>query len=80
MTNPYVSALILVAIFAFAWWGNRQPDPPKAPARPVVASSDGEWLALPFQLIAGLAGLAWCLVGLAVFLSPLLILVWLVAR
>lgn len=55
------------------------PDPP-APQRPQDASADTDWLVLPFQAVAGLAGLCWCAVGLLVFLSPLLVLAWLVLR
>lgn len=70
-----------LACLAFAVWGHFGPhaapyhrSPAKAPQRPVAASDDGEWLLLPFQLIAGLAALCWCLLGLLVFLSPLLLL------
>lgn len=70
-----------LACLAFAVWGHWGPhaepyyrSAPKAPQRPVVASDDGAWLLLPFQLVAGLAALCWCLLGLLVFLSPLLIL------
>jgi hypothetical protein len=69
-----------LACLAFAVWGHMGPHAEpyhrsaKAAARPVAASDGGAWLLLPFQLVAGLAALCWCLLGLLVFLSPLLIL------
>lgn len=60
---------LLIANTIAAW---RNPLPKAPPTRPVAASDDAEWLLLPFQLVAGLAGLCWCLIGLGVFLAPLL--------
>ena len=59
--------------------GYRNPLPPTPPQAPQDGSDAGEWLWLPFQLIATLAGLCWGLILLAVFLAPLLFvaaLVW----
>jgi hypothetical protein len=69
------SGLLLAVLAAFIYTihlGYNDPTPRAAPGRPVGASSDAEWLLLPFQLIGGLAALLWCLLGLLVFLGPLL--------
>jgi len=79
LTRALGAVLMLAPAVALMWLGSR-PRPVDPPARPVAASSDAEWLLLPFQLVAGLAGLLWCLAGLALFLSPLLVLAWLVVR
>lgn len=60
--------------------GYRNPLPPTAPQAPQDASDAGEWLALPFQLVAGLAGLLWLAIAALVFVSPVLALAWLVLR
>jgi hypothetical protein len=75
--------VIMIGVpLALIWLGSccPAPTPAKRPQAPQDASSDREWLLAPFQLLAGLAGLCWCLIGVAAFLSPLLALAWLVAR
>lgn len=69
------SWVILVVLAAFIYTihlGYNDPTPRAASQRPAEASSDAEWLLLPFQLVGGLAALLWCLLGLLVFLAPLL--------
>lgn len=61
-------------------WLRRSAAPPPAQLPAPARNTDADWLALPFQLIAGVAGLLWCVVGLLVFLSPLLLLAWAVFR
>lgn len=67
-----VFLLLPLGLFARnVWVGYRNPLPAEPPQRHQDASADGEWLLFPFQLIAGLAGLCWMLIMLAVFLAPL---------
>lgn len=81
LTRALGWVLMLAVPLGLAWLGATSPAPPpvqrQTPAAPLTA---GEWLALPFQLVAGLAGLCWLVVALLVFLSPLLALAWLVLR
>ncbi len=68
------SALLLAVLGAFIYTihqGYTDPSPVAPPQRPVAASDDAEWLLLPFQLIAGLAGLLWGLIMVLIFLAPL---------
>ena len=53
-----------------------EPTPEEAAQHARDTRADADWFLLPFQIVGGLAGLCWCLIGLAVFLSPLLFLVW----
>ena len=53
-----------------------EPTPEESAQHARDTRADADWLLLPFQSVGGLAGLCWCLIGLAVFLSPLLFLVW----
>jgi hypothetical protein len=75
-------ALMLVVPLGLIWLGatSPAPSPPARPQPPPAPLDAGEWLLLPFQLVAGLAGLCWALAGLLVFLSPVLLLAWLVLR
>jgi apolipoprotein N-acyltransferase len=77
--NGVVVAAVAGTFIWHVWQGYRAPLPPVAPTRPQDASDDAEWLLLPFQAVAGLAGLCWLLVWLAVFLAPLAFVVLLVA-
>lgn len=70
-----------LACIAFTLWGCTLPETPsKAPQRPQVASTDADWILAPFQVVAGLAGLCWLALAALLFVSPLLVLAWLVAQ
>jgi hypothetical protein len=82
LTRALGFAVMIGVPLALLWLGSRcpAPTPAKRPQAPPEPLDSGEWLLLPFQLAGGLAGLLWCLIGVAAFLSPLLVLAWLVAR
>lgn len=54
--------------------------PPAPPVAPQDAPSLGEAISGALGAAGALVSLLWALVALAVFLSPLLILIWLVTR
>lgn len=73
--------LMLAPGCGLIWLGMTSPAKPPAKPEPPAAPLDaGEWLALPFQLLAGLAGLCWLAIAALAFVSPLLVLAWLVTR
>jgi hypothetical protein len=82
----HLPLLVIATVILWACFHNGGPNaepyyrdaPATAPTRPLDASGDAEWLLLPFQAIASLAGLCWLLVCLAVFLAPLAFVVLLV--
>lgn len=66
-----------LAALAFAVWGHFCPETPPRPRRASEPSPAEEAIG---EAIAGTIGLAGALVALLVWLSPLLILIWLVTR
>ena len=73
--------LLLGVPLAYCWLVSYAPPRPAAPPRrlpePLTA---GEWLALPFAAAATLATLFWLAVAALLFLSPVLLLAWVVLR
>lgn len=68
------------AVLWLASWLLERRLPPLPPLSPQDAPDLGEAIGAVASVAAGVAGLCWALVGVAVSLSPVLLLAWVVLR